>query len=138
MSGKARLKRDSTASKSKSTRLEKDIEREILTWLNLQPRCKAWKNKSQGTFDPTKGIFRRNGGAFTEKGTSDILGIYRGKMLCIEVKSAKGRLRPEQKEFLQRMADLGAVCMMARSLEDVISLFAAFFGNESSDQKGFC
>ncbi len=124
--------------KQKSTRLEKEIELEILTWLNLQQRCKAWKNKSQGTFDPYKKVFRKNGGKFTEKGTSDILGIWRGKMLCIEVKSAKGRLRPEQKDFLQAMANLGAICMIARSLQDVILVLDALTHKGHSDQTGLC
>lgn len=73
-----------------------------------------------GTFDPIKGIYRRSAGAFTEKGTSDIIGIWRGKMLCIEVKSATGRLRPEQKLFLEAMSSLGAIAFVARSLQDVL------------------
>jgi penicillin-binding protein-related factor A (putative recombinase) len=78
-----------------------------------------------GTFDPRKGIYRRVAGQFNEKGTSDILGIWKGKMLCIEVKSATGKLRPEQREFLRAMHELGAICMVARSLQDVISALGA-------------
>lgn len=59
-------------------------------------------------------------------------------MLCIEVKSARGRLRPEQKEFLQAMANLGAICMVARSLNDVIAAFESFLGTQNSGQTGFC
>ena len=114
------LSADSNESKKKSTRLERDIEKEILLWLNLQQKCKAWKNKSTGTYDPVRRCFRKNSGPFTEKGSADILGIFHGRMLCIEVKSAKGRLRPEQMEFLQSMADLGAICLVARSLHDVV------------------
>lgn len=63
-------------------------------------------------------------GAFNEKGTSDILGIWKGKMLCIEVKSAKGKLRPEQVTFLGDMSRLGAIAFVARSLDDVLLVLA--------------
>lgn len=103
----------------KFKRKEKDIELEILTWLNLQPGCFAWKNKSMGTFNAKRGVYLRPTHRFSEKGTSDILGIWKGVMLCIEVKSATGRLMPHQSEFLERMDSLGAIAFMARSLEDV-------------------
>lgn len=110
----------STPSLSELAPKEKEIERCILEWLNAQPGCKAWKNKSTGTYDPVRKCFRQNHSRWSEKGTSDILGIWAGKMLCIEVKSKRGTLRPEQKEFLTRMSELGAIAFVARSLDDVI------------------
>jgi putative heme degradation protein len=84
------------------------------------PGCYAWKNQSVGIFDPTKGIYRKNNSRFTAKGSSDILGIYKGKMICFEVKSAKGRVSPEQKVFLGRMESLGAITAVVRSVDDAI------------------
>lgn len=98
---------------------EKLIESQILHWLNLQPGCKAWKNKSLGVFDPRRKVFLKNRSVYSEKGTSDILGIYRGIMLCIEVKSRKGKVQPHQAEFLATMDKLGAIAFVARSVEDV-------------------
>jgi len=120
----------SRESKPKSTVLandsrdlkEKDIEKLILEWLNLLPGCKAWKNKSMGTYDPVRKCFRANHSKFSEKGSSDIIGIWQGKMLCIEVKTKRGTLRPEQKEFLETMGKLGAISLVARCLEDVIDV----------------
>lgn len=109
-----------------------------MAWLNYQPKCKAWKNKSMGTYDPVRKAFRRSNDRFSQKGTSDILGIWSGKMLCIEVKSAKGRLSPEQKEFLTEMAGLGAICLLARSLDDVIAAFDVLTGTENSGQTDLC
>jgi hypothetical protein len=100
-------------------RKEKDIEQEILLWLNYQRGCFAWKNKSMGTFNAKRGIYLRPTHRFSEKGSSDILGVWQGYMLCIEVKSAKGRLMPHQEVFLDRMNELGAIAFVARSLEDV-------------------
>lgn len=117
------MKKGLKESKTKLTPSEREIEQSILEWMNLQQGCKAWKNKSTGTYDPVRKVFRKQGGKYTEKGTSDILGIYNGRMLCIEVKSAKGKVSPEQKSFLEAMADLGAACAVVRSLDDVVHLF---------------
>jgi penicillin-binding protein-related factor A (putative recombinase) len=117
---------------------ERDIERAILTWLSYQPECKVWKNKSTGTYDPVRKAFRRSNDKFSQKGTSDILGIWQGRMLCIEVKSAKGRLSPEQRQFLHEMSSLGAFCMVARSLQDVVDALASSMSIENSGQSDFC
>jgi hypothetical protein len=43
-------------------------------------------------------------------------------MLCLEVKSATGKLRPEQKVFLDRMASLGAITGVVRSWHEALAL----------------
>lgn len=43
-------------------------------------------------------------------------------MLCLEVKSAKGRVTPEQKAFIERMSALGAIAGIVRSWPDAIAL----------------
>lgn len=95
-------------------------------FLNLLPGCKAWKNQSVGIFDPAKGIYRKNRSRWTAKGTSDILGIYKGKMLCLEVKSATGRASPEQKAFVEEMLALGAIAAIVRSWQEVEALLARY------------
>jgi Holliday junction resolvase len=52
---------------------------------------------------------------------SDILGIYRGLPLAIEVKSDTGRLTKEQAEFLQDFAAEGGIAFVARSADEVRS-----------------
>jgi len=99
--------------------LEKEIEKAILEYLNTLPETKAWKNQSVGVYDPKKKVYRLNKGAFTARGSSDILGICQGVMLCIEVKTAKGRLSEAQEKFLDDMANLGALAFVARSVDDV-------------------
>lgn len=112
------MKEKSTASLS-----EKEIETEILRLLNLLPNTYAWKNHSMGVYDPMRKTFRRLSG-FAIKGVSDILGIHNGKMICLEVKSAKGRLRPEQREFLEKMTSLGAVCGVVRNWSEALSVLS--------------
>ena len=77
-----------------------------------------------GVFDQQRGVYRKQGGAFSEKGSSDILGIYKGRFLALEVKSRRGTLRPEQKLFLEEMQRLGAIAGVVRSLSDAIQLLS--------------
>lgn len=114
-----------TALKQRSTGLlketEKDIENAILEALQYIKGCKAWKNQSVGIYDPTRKSFRRRS-KYQIKGVSDILGIYKGKMICLEVKTKKGRLSPEQKQFLEEMQKLGAFTACVRSVPEALAV----------------
>lgn len=97
---------------------EKAIETQILTWLKYKGIF-AWKNQTTGIFDPKKKVFRKSHNPFHIKGVSDIIGIYKGQPLFIEVKSKRGVLSPEQKTFLSKAQTEGAICIVAKSIEDV-------------------
>ena len=79
-----------------------------------------WMNESVGIFDPTRKIFRKKNSRYQMKGVSDILGIWDGQPLAIEVKSATGRVSPDQKRFMERFQQEGGRAFVARSVEDVI------------------
>ena len=55
-------------------------------------------------------------------GVSDIIAIEpkTGRIICIEVKTAKGILSPHQERFLQNINDAGGIGFCARSMDDVI------------------
>lgn len=112
------------ASSTKSVTIpEKTVEQNILQYLATIKDCFAWKNHTVGVFDPKKKVFRMPRNRFQIRGVSDILGIYKGRPLAIEVKSAKGKVSPEQKDFLNKFAEMGGLCFVARSVEDVINEF---------------
>jgi penicillin-binding protein-related factor A (putative recombinase) len=96
---------------------EKAIENQILTWFNFKGIL-AFKVKSTGTYDEKLKRFRRAAANY-RVGVSDILGIYKGKFLAVEVKSAKGRLSPRQETFLYNVRCHGGIAIMARSVEDL-------------------
>lgn len=96
---------------------EKEIENQILSWLSFKGIF-AWKVKSVGTFDPVKKVFRTPARNYL-KGVADILGIYKGKPLAIEVKSKKGKLSEHQRLFLIRFHENGGIAIIAKSVEDV-------------------
>jgi hypothetical protein len=54
-------------------------------------------------------------------GCPDVLGQLRdGRVLACEVKALKGKLRPEQSIFLERVRGAGGVAFVARNCNDVI------------------
>lgn len=106
---------------------EKEIENQILGLLwHLGIFC--WKNDSVGIYDPKKKVFRANKNRFRIKGVADIIGMIpyyadekpMARSLFIEVKSKTGSLSPEQRVFLARALEQGAIAFVARSTQDVI------------------
>lgn len=57
-------------------------------------------------------------------GFSDLFGVRRsdGKAVFIEVKTKSGRVRPEQKNFIEKMRQAGAIAGICRSVEDAKKL----------------
>lgn len=55
-------------------------------------------------------------------GSSDIIGIYRGRFVAIEVKTDSGRLSPDQEKFLQAVSENGGIAGIARGVEDIKKL----------------
>jgi penicillin-binding protein-related factor A (putative recombinase) len=54
------------------------------------------------------------------KGISDILGVYEGRFLAIEVKRPGGRVSSEQRAFIERVNEEGGVGFVAYSVDDVV------------------
>lgn len=96
---------------------EKILENEILEYLAAN-NIFCWKIKTTGTFDPKTRGFRRTG-KWYKKGVADILGIYKGKFLAIEVKVKGSYPAPNQRIFLQDVLNHGGVSFIARSIDDV-------------------
>ena len=58
---------------------------------------------------------------FGAKGAPDILGVLPGgRMVAVECKASDGKLRPEQELFLERLRAAGALCIVARSVDDLV------------------
>lgn len=71
-------------------------------------------------------IIRRGDGAmvwgksqWSQPGVADILAVWRGWALAIEVKSETGKVRPEQQEWLSAWRQAGGHSVVARRVEDV-------------------
>lgn len=53
-------------------------------------------------------------------GIPDIIGIWNGHLLAIEVKTAKGKLSPQQEVKIREINQNGGLAFVARCVDDVI------------------
>lgn len=113
---------------------EQVIEKQICKHLHAKGIF-HWKAKTVGTWDAGKNIYRKSAGYM--KGVSDLIGLYNGRMLAIEVKSARGRPTPEQVTFQECVRHNGGIAFIARSVEEVqqkLAHWQAYTGEvEASD-----
>jgi len=98
---------------------ERAIQNQICSYLKLKGAL-VFIHDSVGIFDPARGVFRRNSSPHRLRGVADLLGIYKGRPLAVEVKTKTGRVSPHQKEFLENWVKAGGIGFVARSVEDVI------------------
>lgn len=94
---------------------EKEIQSAILDYLKAR-KVFCWKEHSGG-------LPVQDGKYFIPiglKGKSDILGIYKGRFLAIEVKRPSGVLSPDQAYFLKKIKEEGGISFVAHSIDEVI------------------
>lgn len=115
--------------------LEKQIQNQIIEFLRtIGIYC--WQCDSQGTFDPVKKTYRKFA-KHKVRGVSDILGIVQGRMLAIEVKSAKGIVSDDQRLFIRRIQEEGGIAFVSRSVEQTAEQLLSFFPTNQK-LKMFC
>jgi hypothetical protein len=101
------------------------LTRAVLDCLSLHGVI-AWRNATTGVYDQARQRFRTFTG---RKGVSDILGVLPatpghpgGRLLAVEVKAGRDRLRPEQRAFMDDVNRMGGKAIVARSVDDVFAL----------------
>ncbi|MDO9012287.1 MAG: hypothetical protein Q7U78_10860 [Gallionella sp.] len=99
----------------KNDRPEAGALREVLKALTAHPAV-AWCERMNSGAAKIGNRFVR----FGWPGCPDVLGQLKdGRLIGVEVKAAKGKLRPEQTIFLERIRCAGGVAFMARDCRDV-------------------
>jgi len=100
----------------KNAKPEAAALKEILPALTAHPAVAWCKRMNSGAVRIGKRFVR-----FGWKGCPDVLGQLKdGRLLGVEVKAAKGKLRPEQAVFLERIRRAGGVAFVARDCRDVM------------------
>lgn len=93
------------------------IKNQICQYLALRKDVAVFWIQQTGKL-PGNPVFSRS--KYIPKGISDILGcLTNGRILAIEVKTAKGIASVEQDSFIQKIRDAGGLAFVARSVEDV-------------------
>ena len=82
---------------------ESDITKQILDTLK---GCGVW-------------AWKHWSGPMSHVGIADILGIYQGRFLAIEVKGPRGKVSDAQSRFLRNIEEHGGIAFVARSVEDL-------------------
>ena len=65
-------------------------------------------------------------------GGADLVGVYRGRALYIEIKTPTGRQSPEQKSFQSLVERHGAIYRILRSIEDAKALLQELRAQEAA------
>ena len=75
-------------------------------------------------FRANVGVFSTADGRTVPKGFSDLFGYRKSdcKAVFIEVKTATGKVRPQQEQFLNAMKNYGAIAGVCRSAEEALKL----------------
>jgi len=88
---------------------ETEIQHSILKFLELI-KVTAYRNNTGSRGGVRYGLC---------KGSADIIGIFHGRFLAIEVKKPKEHPTPEQREFLNLVNEKGGVAFYACSVKEV-------------------
>lgn len=60
-----------------------------------------------------------HGGPYQDAGTPDLLACYKGRFIAIEVKTARGVVRPEQKAAKRAITECGGYALITHMIGDV-------------------
>ena len=106
----------------KNARPEAGALAEVLMALRAHPLVAWAERQNTGAIKVGERFVR-----FGWRGCSDVLGQLKdGRLLACEVKAKRGRLRPEQAQFLYRVRAFGGVGIVARNVADVVAALGAF------------
>ena len=94
------------------------ITRNVLRLANFQTGCVAYRVNNVGVWDQAKGIHRKGN---TEKGLPDVIMIYRGRFIAIEVKAGKDKLSDDQKKRQFEIERAGGIYFECRSTDGFIN-----------------
>lgn len=112
------MKWSDTKNLSMTKLLEKDIQKLILDWLQMQKKTYVWRQNSGAMYAESK-TGRHGFKTASVKGVSDIIGIWQGMPIAIEVKRPGEKPTENQQEFMENFARAGGISICAHSLEEV-------------------
>jgi len=98
--------------------LEKDIQLAMLDWLQYQPNTFVWRQNA-GSMYAESATGRHGFKSASVAGISDIMGVWNGKPLAVEVKRPGGKATENQLKFLHNFAKAGGIAILAFDLSQL-------------------
>lgn len=101
-------------------KLEKDIQREVCEWLDKNGYM-FWRSNNIPVYGMNNGgkmTFRKLP-KYTPRGIPDIMVVFEGRFIGIEVKRSGAKLRPEQITFKEKMEANGGYYAVVTSVEEL-------------------
>ena len=106
-------------------RLEQQFQQSVAAYLErVLPPDVFWTAVGHGGGGRVRGAILKSMGV--RPGVPDLIFLYRGRFLAIELKSAKGRVSPAQSECMRLIVAAGGIWASARTLDDVERILVAF------------
>lgn len=98
-----------------------DLTKHVI-YLLIMSGYHAWRANNGAVFDPVKKVFRRN--VSLTKGIPDVLAFHKqtGKFLCVEIKTGRDKLSPEQTDFLETARKAACIALEVREINDLIKV----------------
>ena|SRR3990167_8451634 len=77
----------------------------------------SWRSSSVGIYDQQKRAYRTS----AKKGVADVLAVFKGRFIAIEVKIGKDRLSPEQEGFILSVNHAGGKAFVVHDFDEFLS-----------------
>lgn len=106
---------------------EKQLEHLILDWLVAQDKCFAVKLNNVGIYNKRKGCYMMPNNRHIHRGLPDILGVFDGRFLAVEVKFGKNKPSEHQTRFIKRVQEANGVAFWCNSFSDFKYKFNEYF-----------
>jgi hypothetical protein len=106
--------------------LESDIHKQVATYLDIAlPLSSVWSTIGHGGMPLHPRTAARLKAQGLKPGIPDVLIVWKGRAIFIEIKRPGGRLSPAQKAMHERITSAGAVvttCFSAKDVERYLSV----------------
>lgn len=104
-----------------STKPETALIRQIVEYLEYRGAVVTRVNAGLRVIQAQGGDDKANRRVFrgAEKGTSDVIGCYRGRYFAIEAKVAPNKTTAAQDNFLEKVRAAGGIACVAYNLDDI-------------------
>jgi len=97
------------------------ITANIIRVVNLTPQSVAYRINNVGVWDAAKGVHRAGN---TEKGLPDVIAVYKGRLVAIEVKAGRDKMSIHQEHRKFEILKAGGIYFEARSTDGFLIFWA--------------